>query len=91
MKACHEFHETSDKATRIFVSNLKGNMAQRFFNLVLLDHVRDDIQNSKKLNYHLYMALKKALFKPAAFFKGILLPLLEVGDLLTCDLNRNCR
>ena len=25
------------------------------------------------------MALKKALFKPAAFFKGIILPLCEVG------------
>ncbi|KAJ3302231.1 hypothetical protein HDU93_006745, partial [Gonapodya sp. JEL0774] len=26
------------------------------------------------------MALKKALFKPAAFFKGLLLPLLEEGN-----------
>ena len=32
----------------------------------------------RKLNYHLYQALKKALYKPAAFFKGILLPLCEV-------------
>lgn len=31
----------------------------------------------KKLNYHLYMALKKALFKPGAFFKGVLLPIAE--------------
>ncbi|KXS17083.1 Bystin-domain-containing protein [Gonapodya prolifera JEL478] len=71
------------QATRVFVSNLRGDMAQRFFNLVLLDHVRADISENKKLNYHLYMALKKALFKPAAFFKGILLPLLEDG---TCTL-----
>lgn len=68
------------QATRIFVSNLKGNMAQRFFELVLLDRVRDDIAENKKLNVHLYMALKKALYKPAAFFKGILLPLLESGN-----------
>ncbi|PFX15107.1 Bystin [Stylophora pistillata] len=51
--------------------------AARFFNLVLLPRVRDDITEYKRLNYHLYMALKKALFKPAAFFKGILLPLCE--------------
>lgn len=69
------------QATRIFVSNLKGNMAHRFFELVLLDRVRDDIAENKKLNVHLYMALKKALYKPAAFFKGILLPLLDVSRL----------
>ena len=62
-------------ATRIFASNLNPKMAQRFYNLVLLDAVRADIYNSKKLNYHYYMSLKKAVYKPAAFFKGILLPL----------------
>ncbi|KAI9097176.1 Bystin-domain-containing protein [Phlyctochytrium arcticum] len=71
------------QATRIFVSNLKAKMAQRFFALVLLDRVRDEIQETKKLNYHLYMSLKKALYKPAAFFKGLLLPLCESG---TCTL-----
>lgn len=45
-------------------------MAQRFYNLVLLPRVRDDISEYKRLNFHLYMALKKALFKPAAWFKG---------------------
>lgn len=62
-------------ATRIFASNLNPKMAQRFYNLVLLDSVRQDIQGNKKLNYHYYMALKKSVYKPAAFFKGILLPL----------------
>lgn len=62
-------------ATRIFASNLNPKMAQRFYNLVLLDAVRADIQSSKKLNYHYYMSLKKAVYKPASFFKGILLPL----------------
>ncbi|CAH3194277.1 unnamed protein product [Porites evermanni] len=65
------------QATRTFVSNLNVKMAQRFFNLVLLPRVRDDITEYKRLNYHLYMSLKKALFKPAAFFKGVLLPLCE--------------
>ncbi|KFP31121.1 Bystin, partial [Colius striatus] len=58
------------QATRIFSSNLKERMAQRFYNLVLLPRVRDDIAEYKRLNFHLYMALKKALFKPAAWFKG---------------------
>ncbi|XDV23124.1 hypothetical protein PO909_027833, partial [Leuciscus waleckii] len=71
------------QATRIFSSNLKERMAQRFYNLVLLPRVRDDITEYKRLNFHLYSALKKALFKPAAWFKGILLPLCESG---TCTL-----
>lgn len=50
---------------------------------MLLDRVRDDIRENKKLNYHLYMAIKKALYKPAAFFKGFLFPLCESG---TCTL-----
>jgi essential nuclear protein 1 len=62
-------------ATRIFASNLNPKMAQRFYNLVLLDSVRADIQANKNLNYHYYMSLKKSVYKPAAFFKGILLPL----------------
>ncbi|KAJ3332507.1 hypothetical protein HDU76_014008 [Blyttiomyces sp. JEL0837] len=71
------------QATRIFVSNLSAKMAQQFFNLFLLDRVRDDIAETKKLNYHHYMSLKKALYKPSAFFKGLLLPLCESG---TCTL-----
>nr|SVE76355.1 EOG090X058P [Daphnia longispina] len=70
-------------ATRIFTSNLTEKMAQRFFNLVLLPRVRDDIAEFKKLNFHLYQALRKALFKPGAFFKGFLLPICESG---TCTL-----
>jgi len=68
------------QATRIFASNLNAKMAQRFFSIVLLPRVRDDIQEYKRLNFHLYMALRKALFKPAAFFKGVLLPLCEGYD-----------
>ncbi len=66
------------QATRIFASNLHERMAQRFYNLILLPRVRDDIAEYKKLNFHLYQALRKALFKPGAFFRGILLPLCEV-------------
>lgn len=66
-------------ATRIFASNLNPKMAQRFYNLVLLDAVRADIYSNKKLNYHYYAALRKSVYKPAAFFKGVLLPLCSEG------------
>ncbi|XP_043219449.1 bystin-like [Amphibalanus amphitrite] len=68
------------QATRIFSSNLRDNMAQRFYNLVLLPRIRDDVHFYKKLNPHLYLALRKALFKPGAFMKGVVLPLCESGD-----------
>lgn len=71
------------QATRIFTANLKEKMAQRFFNLILLPRIRDDIDTYHRLNFHLYQALRKALFKPGAFFKGFLLPLCESG---TCTL-----
>lgn len=47
--------------------------------MILLDRVRDDIHENKKLNVHLFNALKKALYKPAAWFKGFLFPMVESG------------
>ena len=67
-------------ATRLFVSNLNASKAQRFNALVLLPKCRDDIFAHKRLNFHLYLALRKATYKPAAFYKGILLPLAASGD-----------
>lgn len=61
-------------ATKIFIS-APPNVAQHYLNTVLLDRVKEDIYETKKLNVHLYDALKKALYKPAAFFKGLLFPL----------------
>lgn len=63
------------EATKIFASNFNAQMAQRFYNLVLLPVVRNDIDEKQKLNYHYYQSVKKAVFKPNAFFKGFLLPL----------------
>lgn len=63
------------QATRLFASNAGPARVERFYRMVLLPRVRDDIAEFGKLNYHLYAALKKSLFKPSAFFKSILLPL----------------
>lgn len=65
-------------ATRIFIS-APPHTAQHYLNSVLLDRVKEDIYETKKLNVHLYNALKKALYKPAAFFKGFLFPLVIEG------------
>lgn len=70
------------EATRIFVSSTPRT-AQIFFENVLLPKVRDDIYETKKLNVHLFNALKKGLYKPAAWFKGFLFPLVGSG---TCTL-----
>ncbi|KAI1367140.1 Bystin-domain-containing protein [Xylaria arbuscula] len=63
-------------ATKLFVS-AKPAVVREFLNMILLEHVRDNIAETKKLNVHLFDALRKALYKPAAFFKGILFPLVE--------------
>ncbi|KII96008.1 hypothetical protein PLICRDRAFT_98163 [Plicaturopsis crispa FD-325 SS-3] len=66
-------------ATRIFISNMKPAQAQLFLEVVLLDAIREDIHENKKLNPHYYEALKRALYKPSAVFKGIVFPMLESG------------
>jgi essential nuclear protein 1 len=68
---------------KIFSSNLNAKLVQRFFTLVLLEKCRMDIQDHDKLNFHLYNALKKSLFKPAAYFKGLILPLLQSNTCTT--------
>ncbi|KAF1859994.1 hypothetical protein Lal_00027842 [Lupinus albus] len=65
------------QATRIFASNFGVKKAEQFYKLVLLPRVREDIRKNKRLHFALYQSLKKALYKPAAFFKGILFPLCE--------------
>ncbi|KAI0939048.1 hypothetical protein AcV5_000570 [Taiwanofungus camphoratus] len=81
-QACHA-------ATRIFVSQMKPPQARVFLEGVLLDAIREDIRltkegarknkNHRKLNVHYYESMRRALYKPAAFFKGIVFPLLNTG------------
>ncbi|KAI5480466.1 bystin [Pseudohyphozyma bogoriensis] len=70
-------------ATRIFASNLDPKQSQKFYKEILLEKTREEIGQGHKLSVQTYMALKKAIYKPAAFFKGILFPLCESG---TCTL-----
>ncbi|KAL4745694.1 hypothetical protein BDW72DRAFT_186217 [Aspergillus terricola var. indicus] len=68
--------------TRIFISH-KPAIAQEYISTVLLERVREEIYEHKKLNVHTYNSMKKALYKPACFFKGLLFPLVSSG---TCTL-----
>jgi hypothetical protein len=65
------------------VSNLNARLSQRFLALVLLPRVRSDILTHQRLHFALFQALKKATYKPGAFYKGLLLPLCASG---TCSL-----
>ena len=66
--------------TRILVSNLKPEGARVYLEAVLLEAIRENLKaNNGKLNVQLYEAIRRATFKPAAFFKGMLFPLVEVG------------
>ncbi|RMZ90914.1 hypothetical protein DV736_g1873, partial [Chaetothyriales sp. CBS 134916] len=66
------------RATKIFISAPQAT-GQHFCSTVLLDAVRADIQEHRKLNHHLYEALMAAFYRPAAFFKGFLFPLVQSG------------
>lgn len=46
-------------------------VVQRFMEMVILERVREDIYENKKLNVHLFNCLKRGLYKPAGFFKGL--------------------
>jgi essential nuclear protein 1 len=63
------------EGTVMFCSNLNAMLAEKFYAKVLLPAVRSDIKKNGKLNIHFYKCLKKAIFKPSAFFKGIIIPL----------------
>lgn len=65
-------------ATVTFVS-ANDAICQRYLNIVLLPRVLDDMSENRKLNPHLYQALMKAMYRPGAFFKGIVLPMCEEG------------
>ncbi|ONH69117.1 Essential nuclear protein 1 [Cyberlindnera fabianii] len=69
------------EGTKLFVSNLQAREAQKFVSEVLLERFRREIEESEdhSLNYHIYRSLKKALYKPGAFFQGFLFPLINDG------------
>ena len=66
------------EATKIFISGPKKT-ARTFIEMVLLERVREEIRETRKVSVHLFKAMRKATFKAEAFFKGLLFPLVESG------------
>lgn len=57
------------------------SLIYRFYHYILLEAVRRNFDETKTVNVHYFQAMKKAIYKPAAFFKGIIFPV--VHDTLT--------
>lgn len=68
------------QATKIFISSMGPKQSQTFIENYLYPAVRQNIEKYKKLNHHYYNSLKKALYKPAAWIKGILINICNEGD-----------
>ena len=72
----HAFYEI----TRIFVSKTESDRTIDFYKEYLLPRVLLDIREKKKLNYHLFRALQKGLYRPASWFRGILFTFAEENN-----------
>ena len=68
------------QAVKIFVSSMGSKQAQIFVSDYLLPAVRANLETHKKLNHHYYASLQKAMYKPAAWIKGVLLNICSAGD-----------
>lgn len=65
------------EATKIFSTGLKMTEVPKFYEFILLPKILKHIEQHKKLDGILYQSLIKALYKPIAWFKGILFPLIQ--------------
>lgn len=63
------------EAVKLFSSSMNNSQCHVFYLEHFLPALRRNISKFKKLNYHYYQGLRKGLYKPAAWFKGILMPL----------------
>lgn len=71
-----------ERATRYLIANLDAYRSQQFLQGYLLPAVRLSIATNKKLDVHLFMAVKRSVYKPTAFFKGLILALLNDSPLV---------
>ncbi|KAJ1904481.1 snoRNA-binding rRNA-processing protein [Tieghemiomyces parasiticus] len=68
------------EAVKLFIHGTAVKGVARMFEYVVLEKVRENIRRTKKLHHHLYLALKKAIYRPEAFFKGFIFPLCKSGS-----------
>jgi essential nuclear protein 1 len=67
--------QATNAATGIFANQLKPKHAQRFYSLILAPKVSSQLATEGRLGFHLYDSLKQSIYKPSAFFKGLILPI----------------
>jgi essential nuclear protein 1 len=67
------------RVMRVLAANLKPKQLQVFLESVVLETVREDIRENGRMHPLYRRTLEKSMFKPAAFFQGLLLPLLNVS------------
>lgn len=65
------------EAVYLFSSNFNNTLVEQFYKEFFVPALRENIKKHEKLNVYLYNALKRSLFKPVGFFKGIIFPLAE--------------
>lgn len=65
------------RATKTFVASPESKHTLHFFKYYLLPKCLQNISQYGKLNYHLFQALRKAIYRPSLWFRGILFPFLK--------------
>ena len=65
------------KATKTFVASPESKHTLHFFKYYLLPKCLQNISQYGKLNYHLFQSLRKAIYRPSLWFRGILFPFLK--------------
>ncbi|KAL7716951.1 Bystin [Entamoeba marina] len=66
-------------ATKLFIHST-SSIAEKFMNTFLLPIIRNSMHKTKKLHFQEYLAVKRCIYQPAAFFKGIIFPLCQTND-----------
>ena len=67
-------------ATKMFI-HTSQSMSLQFITIFLMPIIRHSLHEKKKLHFQEYLAVKRCIFHPASFFKGIVFPLCESNDL----------
>lgn len=65
------------QVVKIFIAALPASDSEKFLREFFLPKLKADYSESKEVHQQHFIALKKSLYRPSAFYKGIVLPLLE--------------
>jgi essential nuclear protein 1 len=70
-----------DAMTRVFARSCDSDrIVEKFYEFVLLERVREEVLSQQRVPIHVYDALRRAIYRPGPFYKGIVLPLVLNGD-----------